>query len=596
MAEHPTPRNRSENSPGTREDKNRTFEDLRDILLAQEKREIAFLRDRIENPAVRAEDLSAVIAEAIELRREHGGQENLNKALTPSVEEALRESVRKDPSVLAGALFPVMGPAIRKSIVESIRSMLESFNQALEHSFSIEGIRWRIESMRTGKPFAEIVLLHSLLYRVEQVFLIHKMTGLLLGHCVAPQVATQDPTLVSGMLSAIQSFVRDSFLVRNEDSLDSLQVGELEVWVEGGPLAILAAVIRGHAPASYRATLEKTIEEIHRGFGPALERFDGDSAPLAAADEPLALCLESHYLPKTVTRRKPYLLILVLIVVVGLGIWTASAVRNQRKWSQFVEDLQRQPGIVVTSIVKEDGRYLVRGLRDPLAPGPEALLANVHMNPKAVKFQWTPFYALDDESIKRRAVATLQPPAGVTFSVREGVLSAEGTASSDWIRSLRDRAALVAGLKKVDTSKLGNADRSEVHQLETALGSVIFTFPAGSAQVELDEEAKFEAVAAQIKLLLARTTPVARVPRIEVIGHADKSGTKPLNLSLSQRRAEYVTRKLVEEGVAREYLSPRGVGSSGSVESRSTSSTKGGTRIDRSVTLRVTPSRPSQNP
>ena len=298
MAEYPANDNSSGNSPDGREDKKQKFEDLRSILLAPEQKEIAGLRRRIENPAARTNDVSTVVAEAIELRRKHGGNNELNKALTPSVEEALRESVRKDPSCpWRSALFPVMGPAIRKSITEAIRSMLESFNQALEHSLSIQGIRWRIESIRTGKPFAEIVLLHSLIYRVEQVFLIHKETGLMLAHCVAPHVYTKDPTLVSGMFSAIQSYVRDSFKASKEDSLDSLQVGDLEVWVEAGPQAILAAVIRGHAPSSYRETLVKTIEDIHRDFGEALEQFNGDSAPFAAAENRLEACLESHFRP-----------------------------------------------------------------------------------------------------------------------------------------------------------------------------------------------------------------------------------------------------------------------------------------------------------
>jgi len=584
MAEHPMRKNGSEDSSGTQGNNSQTFEDLRNLLLGREKKEIAGLRDRIENPIARAADVSAVVAEAIELRRERGGREDLNKALTPSVEEALRESVRKDPSVLAGALFPVMGPAIRKSIAESIRSMLESFNQALEHSFSIGGIRWRIESMRTGKPFAEIVFLHSLLYRVEQVFLIHRATGLLLGHCVAPRVATQDPALVSGMLSAIQSYVRDSFNAPKEEGLDSLKVGELEVWVEDGPRAILAAVIRGHAAASYRAALKKTIEEIHRDFGSALEQFDGDSASLAPADQRLLLCLESHSLPKEATSRTHYLPILALVVLVLIGVWTAIAVRNQMMWNRFVDKLQSQPGIVVTSFEREHGRYLVRGLRDPLASDPALLLKDAHIDSGTVRFQLTPFYALDDEIVLRRALAMLQPPAGVALSVREGALAAVGQATSDWARRLRDRAAVVPGVDSVDTSKLEEIDLSEVGRLETALSSIIFTFPVGSAEVESGEESKFGKTAEQAKLLFAKSALLNLTPIIELVGHTDNSGTELANLPLSRKRAEYVMQGLAEKGVERRYLRPRGAGTSEPVQGHDA---KGGDRLNRSVTFRI---------
>ncbi len=81
----------------------------------------------------------------------------------------------------------------------------------------------------TDWPFAEVVLLHSLVFRVEQVFRIHKNTGLLLQHGVAPTVAAQAPDMISGMLSAIQEFVRDFFQASQRGTLQTLQVGDLQV-------------------------------------------------------------------------------------------------------------------------------------------------------------------------------------------------------------------------------------------------------------------------------------------------------------------------------------------------------------------------------
>jgi hypothetical protein len=56
--------------------------------------------------------------------------------------------------------------------------MMQSFNQTIDHSLSFKGLAWRIEAWRTGRPFAEVVLLHTLRFRVEQLFLIHRDTGL----------------------------------------------------------------------------------------------------------------------------------------------------------------------------------------------------------------------------------------------------------------------------------------------------------------------------------------------------------------------------------------------------------------------------------
>ena len=47
--------------------------------------------------------------------------------------------------------------------------------------------------------------------------------------------------MVSGMLTAIRDFVQDAFKSQSAtESLDTLRVGELEVWVEQGPHAVLA--------------------------------------------------------------------------------------------------------------------------------------------------------------------------------------------------------------------------------------------------------------------------------------------------------------------------------------------------------------------
>src|ERR1700675_4029712 len=207
-------------------DNNHAYEDLRHLIVAPEQEEIADIQERLEDLARRTEDVSTVVAEAITMRPDQGGDRALAGALAPTIQETLRESVRRDPHVLADALFPVMGPAIRKSIAETLRGMLESFNEALEHSLSWRGIQWRIEAFRTGRPFAEIVMMHSLLYRVEQVFLIHRETGLVLNHVVAPSAPAQDADMVAGLLSAIQQFARDSFQPGKTENLANMTFDE----------------------------------------------------------------------------------------------------------------------------------------------------------------------------------------------------------------------------------------------------------------------------------------------------------------------------------------------------------------------------------
>src|SRR5215472_6661174 len=215
--------------------------ELRALLLGPDREAWDGLRQRLENPSRRAEDVAGVLAEAVRLRSDY----KLRRALQPLLEEALQLSVQSNPRMLADALFPIFGKAIRKAVTAELGGMLQSLSQTLEQSFSLRSLRWRWESIQTRKPYAEVVLLRSLLYRVEQVFLIHRHSGLLLEHVAVPSAETKDPDTVSGMLTAIQDFVRDSVGGTEGDNLETVRMGEIGVMLAYGPDAILCGFVRG---------------------------------------------------------------------------------------------------------------------------------------------------------------------------------------------------------------------------------------------------------------------------------------------------------------------------------------------------------------
>ena len=81
-----------------------------------------------------------------------------------------------------------------------------------------------------GNTFAEVVLRHTLVYQVEHAFLIHGHTGLLIAHAAAENATSQDPQLVSSMLTAIQDFIGIRSAVRNVRDL-ILSVGRTQAVV-----------------------------------------------------------------------------------------------------------------------------------------------------------------------------------------------------------------------------------------------------------------------------------------------------------------------------------------------------------------------------
>ena len=160
-----------------------TMAELRSLLLGPAETQLAEVHELLTDPHRQLAEVSRVLPDAIAVRSRQ--DDDLTVALSPTVSAALERSIRKDPQPLADAIFPIIGPAIRKAIAAALSGMAQSFNQALTHSMSVQGLNWRFEALRTGRPFSEVVLLHTLLYRVEQVFLIHRGTGLLLRHVAA---------------------------------------------------------------------------------------------------------------------------------------------------------------------------------------------------------------------------------------------------------------------------------------------------------------------------------------------------------------------------------------------------------------------------
>ena len=199
-----------------------TLVELRHLLIGPVEVQVDNLQTRLDDPELRSREVGFILPEAITIRSSQ--DDALVTALSPTVEQAVRFSIRNNLKSFADALFPVIGPAIRKSISEALKGMVQSLNEAIDKSFSFKGLKWRIEAYRTKKPFSEIILLHSIIYRVEQLFLIHKKTGLLLKHIVKEEIEFQDADMVSGMLTAIRDFVADSFHIDDEYGLDSIRV------------------------------------------------------------------------------------------------------------------------------------------------------------------------------------------------------------------------------------------------------------------------------------------------------------------------------------------------------------------------------------
>lgn len=556
---------------------------LRQLLLNPEQVQLEKLQERLDNPQLYAENLSNVLPEAIillSLQR----QEKLTKALLPTIEEAIQLSVKQDINILANAIFPIIGPAIRKAIQVAIGALIQSLNETLDHSLSPQSFKWRLEAKQTGKTFAEVVLLRTLLYRVEQVFLIHKNTGLVLQHIVGDLVAAQDADLVSAMLRAIQDFVHDSFNTQQGDGLETLHFGELTIWIEEGADAILAGVIRGNAPQELRLVFQDVIEKTHSNFRPQLASFDGDNQPFEPSKEYLEECLQAQYTVKK-EKKSPLLPILAGSIVVALATWGLISYQENQRWTAYIEQLNQQPGMVVTEFKKRHGKYQLSGLRDPLAADPLLMLKQAKINPQSVVSHWEPYLSFESSIFSVRIRQILKPPPTVSLKLDEnGVLSAQGSAEQKWIVNTQTLVKAIPGITKYNDRNLIQIDYQQLQKSKQNIEQQIITFQLGTITLSPGQEQKINSLVREINKLSSAAPLHNKDVQIQVIGHTSYSGAEDKNLLLSQNRAYTILSQLKSQGLVNTELTAIGVGTKQSLLPKANISQE---EINRSVTFKV---------
>lgn len=274
---------------GTEDD----LDQVRDALFGQERAEIDALRERVDQLEAanqhlmdligvenkRAHTIGDALPQAVRSAEHPPGE--LGDALRPEIERAVHVSARSGDDALAVALYPVLGPAIRKMIVGMF-------------------------------PFGAE---EAPAFEVEQVLLIERASGLLLAGAAADGVDLNDADMVSGMLDAIRMFVQDAFGATEHDGLSDLRVGETTVVIEWGPSAVLASVVRGIPTSDYRLRAATTLEQIHLDHGEALDDFDGEFEQFASS-EPALHALRSAAVADMAKSSWPGIVITVILVAI----------------------------------------------------------------------------------------------------------------------------------------------------------------------------------------------------------------------------------------------------------------------------------------
>ncbi|MGB5332345.1 MAG: hypothetical protein WBM80_04735 [Woeseiaceae bacterium] len=525
------------------------LDQLKELLFGAEKQALDSISERVERREIRTADVADILPEAIHQSHRKDGE--LVESLTQPVGECVQRALRDEPETYADALYPVMGPAIRKSIMHALRNFSQQINEAVDNSVSPQGLKWRWQASRAGIPFGEYILQKTMLYRVEQAYLISRENGLLVDHVHHESSKIKDSDAVSAMFTAIQDFVKESFSPDRTGRLESADMGEFTLWAVHGPHALLVCVIRGVPPKSLRTDLSAILERIHFRYGDAIREYKGDTSTIPDVEVELERCLQFEAREESDKARKgppaPIVIFLLLLVSIAAFLGVRSWMYSQQQ-EKLDTALDTTPGIYVTNIDRSGRNFSVRGLRDPLAMEVAEIAESVDIPAERLSVSMQPFQSLQPEILAERAAQMFDKPESVDLSVSGTTLVVSGEAPSAWRRTLQSRFSNLAGIDRLDISGLQASDWQQFADRVASLNNRKFFFRSGLDLVEGDQD-KLREFASELARLLDDARDLEYSVSVTTRGSADSIGDAGANAALADRRATFAATVLASAGV-----------------------------------------------
>lgn len=455
------------------------LDELCRILIGADRERLRQAIERLQERGQFIDWQSQTLADAMRLALAR--DPSFKESMGSMISQGVHSTVQRDSAAFGRALAPAMGPAIRNAVWMMLQGFVQSIETVVDQQLSWRSVRWRIEAMRSGRSFAEIAFLHTLLYRVEHVFLIHKEGGVQLLHATRPGVIAREPDLIASMLTAIQDFLRDAFEAPQEDSATSFSINELNVTVENGNHAVIAAVVRGQPRADVRLQLREALDRIETSMAAPLAEFDGETDPFEAVRPQLEACLTETPRPQAAAKKPKSPAVrwglvtgaLALVTWWFLDIVTAS--HQRERFEGFVSALKTEPGYAITDSEVSDDGIVLHGMRDPLAR-PFEDIAGIHSVAEVTVTHFQDYHSLHPAFVAQRVRQTLLVPAGIEFDLDGRALVFRGTANHAWLARTAAVAAAIDGIDSVDLSGCQDADllafeatAKELHDLDPAV-------------------------------------------------------------------------------------------------------------------------------
>lgn len=303
---------------------------LKELLFDTETRELSEMQRRVELLLDRAgtdEKFTSSVAGVLDRafrEAEVDRHAELADAVAPLVVRTVKSEIRNSRDDLVEALYPVTGRMVKAYVASAMKDLVNDINRRLEAN----PVMLRLRSLTSGRSVAELALAETQQLHIEELYLVRRGTGELIGRWPESTELQSRDHVMSGILTAINEFSSEA-LADQGSSLRQIDLGERQLYLRASQSYLLAAKCRGTAHPAVEAILDEaflsTLESIQK------DRDDHGSIEAAATQRAALLADVSRGLDGTIGAKQAKLagrgvsplLILAWLIGLPLAAWIA---------------------------------------------------------------------------------------------------------------------------------------------------------------------------------------------------------------------------------------------------------------------------------
>jgi outer membrane protein OmpA-like peptidoglycan-associated protein len=470
-------------------------------------------------------------------------------ALGSEMGKAIKTQIELEKDAMVDALYPVIGSTISKYMIE----VVQSINEKVENTLSVEGIKRKIRARLKGISEAELIFQESIRYSIQAIFLIDKDSGLIIEEVQPDDRTRLESDLIGGMLTAIRSFANDC--IASGSDLNEIDYGDWQIPLEVAGYCYLAVVVKGQPSKQFRQKVRRILSEITLQYGDEIESYQGDRSVIPPEVRQLLVRLLEPDLAEVTSsskKAKPtaFLLLLTLLLSLLFIPWGISHYRHvnaNRIVEQTAIALDTAPELSVYRIDPEvsKDRLLLTGrvpnayLRERaqiigqnIAARENLLLDNQIITIDVPEGLASTLNQIEDIT----AWFNRQPGIAIDSRYSQRQVEIEGfiLAEQDW-KSVYTTFQKISGVDRIILKTAKELPKFDVR----------FYFAPNLIDINLNNDAKRR----KIKAIAEFLTRYSQL-NLRLIAHSDSIGTLENNRILGEKQVETLRQQIIKQGIS----------------------------------------------